>query len=637
MNLENNTLMEEVISTLTQNMESIPDVSDGGAEGPKLLDSEIERVTSSTDSQPERTEQKVQDPIQTKYAQAESVKTEAIQAEVVQADVVQAEPVQAESVETETVDTEKSAPTENQSLQHLETVINTEISHEEEIVVHEDTDELKNKPVEESASVDSLKNNEGEGATESTEIKSVALNQIATEETKLIQGEENEIDDSRVKDFILSKPKEDVEQFSDDDISLDESSDDSSSDSESDSSSSESSDSSDEEEEDKEEVADELEEEDEAATGPITSKNEVSDETAPTLPTDYKIQENSPLELVGTISGIVEKNIIVKANVSGEFRVLKDNSVLCLEDRQVLGPLFETFGRLQAPNYRIKFNTQEEIEKFKDKKGAKVFYVVPDSQFLYTDSIKKLKGTDASNCHDEELPEEEQEFSDDEQELAAKQEKKRKKKQKKTPQATDDEPSKKKQNSKPDQKFVSYGFAANQTPSSLPSTPQYVAQQQHHNPSLHGNAYAQPQQYASNPYGVPFNQVQANPYGQPYAYPQPQPQYYGQPHFQNQAAFQGQQYQVQQNQMQQQYHQYQQPMHYQQPVQQPMHNMGQHPQVPAQYQQAMTGQTNYPQAQWAQPNDAPSTLHQLQQLVANGLTQNQSQQNQNQQQNPEGQ
>ena len=43
-----------------------------------------------------------------------------------------------------------------------------------------------------------------------------------------------------------------------------------------------------------------------------------------------------------------------------------------------------------------------------------MYYVVPDSQFLYTDSIKYIKGTDASNCHDEELPEEEQEYSDDE-------------------------------------------------------------------------------------------------------------------------------------------------------------------------------------------------------------------------------
>ena len=49
-----------------------------------------------------------------------------------------------------------------------------------------------------------------------------------------------------------------------------------------------------------------------------------------------------------------------------------------------------------------------------------MYYVVPDSQFLYTDSIKHIKGTDASNCHDEELPEEEQEYSDDEKELAAK-------------------------------------------------------------------------------------------------------------------------------------------------------------------------------------------------------------------------
>ncbi|CUM64110.1 uncharacterized protein PRCAT00001701001 [Priceomyces carsonii] len=171
-------------------------------------------------------------------------------------------------------------------------------------------------------------------------------------------------------------------------------------------------------------------EEDENSAGPILSKNEIIDEKAPLLPKDYTIPPSAPLELVGEITGIFERNIVIKANISGEFRILKDNSVLCLEDRTLLGPLFETFGRLQAPFYRVKFNSDEEFESFTSKKGAKVYYVVPSSQFLYTDSIKNIKGTDASNCHDEELPEEEQEFSDDERELAAKQVRKKKKKEK---------------------------------------------------------------------------------------------------------------------------------------------------------------------------------------------------------------
>ncbi|ODV67998.1 hypothetical protein HYPBUDRAFT_93192, partial [Hyphopichia burtonii NRRL Y-1933] len=122
--------------------------------------------------------------------------------------------------------------------------------------------------------------------------------------------------------------------------------------------------------------------------GPIHSKNELIDEEAPTLPEDFKIPENAPLEFIGEITGLVEKSVIIKANILGEFRVLKEGSIFCFEDRTLLGPLFETFGKLQSPIYRVKFNNEDQFSKFKDKKGAKIYYVVPESQFLYTDSIK---------------------------------------------------------------------------------------------------------------------------------------------------------------------------------------------------------------------------------------------------------
>ncbi|ODV85034.1 hypothetical protein CANARDRAFT_28754 [[Candida] arabinofermentans NRRL YB-2248] len=164
--------------------------------------------------------------------------------------------------------------------------------------------------------------------------------------------------------------------------------------------------------------------------GPILSKNEVADEKAPEVPEDFKIEQDTPLAYVGDITGMVEKSILIKANTSGEFKVLKEGSILCFEDRTVLGPLFETFGRLQSPVYRVKFNSAEQFEKYKDKKGARVFYVVPSSEFILTNSIKIFKGTDASNWNDEELPEAEQEFSDDEKEALSKSSKKKKKKQK---------------------------------------------------------------------------------------------------------------------------------------------------------------------------------------------------------------
>lgn len=161
--------------------------------------------------------------------------------------------------------------------------------------------------------------------------------------------------------------------------------------------------------------------------GPILSKNEVTEESVDTLPADFKIEPETVINYVGFITGIVEKSIIIKATISAEEKVLDSGTVFCLEDRTPLGYLYEVFGRLQSPVYRVKFNSDEELEPFKEMKGHKVFYIQPSAHFLWTKQIKQMKGTDASNANDEELPEEEQEFSDDEQEAAAKKAKNKRK------------------------------------------------------------------------------------------------------------------------------------------------------------------------------------------------------------------
>lgn len=162
---------------------------------------------------------------------------------------------------------------------------------------------------------------------------------------------------------------------------------------------------------------------------PIKSKNEILDSRVPCLPENYTVDDKTNIQFIGNVSGVVEKNVIITAAKSAEDRVLNEGTVLCFEDRTPVGLLYEVFGRLQSPVYSVKFNTQEEAEKFRGKKGSKVFFVVPTAEFLSTHQIRKFKGSDASNCNDEELPEDEQEFSDDEKEAAAKKKKKRKKRQ----------------------------------------------------------------------------------------------------------------------------------------------------------------------------------------------------------------
>ena len=169
--------------------------------------------------------------------------------------------------------------------------------------------------------------------------------------------------------------------------------------------------------------------EDDGSNGPLRTKNEVVDAPAPELPGDFTLTPEMAIEYVGELSRVVEKSAIVQAAVSGEFRILQENSILCFEDRTILGVLYDTFGRIQLPFYTVKFNEQSKLEDIKTRLGQRVFYVVSASSFLLTDQIK-VKGSDASNLHDEEIPEEEQEYSDDEKEMANKPSKKKKKKPK---------------------------------------------------------------------------------------------------------------------------------------------------------------------------------------------------------------
>ena len=163
---------------------------------------------------------------------------------------------------------------------------------------------------------------------------------------------------------------------------------------------------------------------------PIRSKNEKLVEVAPELPVDYSIPESTPIKYLGTISSIVENNVLVQSAVSAEFQVLREGAILCLENRSPLGILFEIFGRLQSPIFRVKFNNKKELKERSIEKGMNVYYVVPSAQFALTSQIRSIRGTDASNVNDEELPESEQEYSDDEEESRVKRERKRQRRNK---------------------------------------------------------------------------------------------------------------------------------------------------------------------------------------------------------------
>lgn len=149
--------------------------------------------------------------------------------------------------------------------------------------------------------------------------------------------------------------------------------------------------------------------------GQLRTKNEVPEEVIPKP--DVTITPEMKIEHLGDVQAIVENMVLIEAKTSGEYRVLESNSVLCLEDRSVIGVVAETLGRVEQPLYVVRFTNGEEIAKAGLSTGTKVYYSEQHSTFVFTQALKAYKGSDASNLHDEEVGDEEIEFSDDEAEM----------------------------------------------------------------------------------------------------------------------------------------------------------------------------------------------------------------------------
>ena len=146
----------------------------------------------------------------------------------------------------------------------------------------------------------------------------------------------------------------------------------------------------------------------------VRTTNEKPDEIVPepdiTVTADMKIEE------LGFVENVVENIAVIKAKISGEYEVLETGSLLCLEDRSVIGVIAETLGRVQQPYYCVRFTNAAAMNEAGIRQNTKVFWVQEHSTTVFTQPLKAFKGTDASNLHDEEVGDDELEFSDDEAE-----------------------------------------------------------------------------------------------------------------------------------------------------------------------------------------------------------------------------
>ncbi|EJC98727.1 NAF1-domain-containing protein [Fomitiporia mediterranea MF3/22] len=162
----------------------------------------------------------------------------------------------------------------------------------------------------------------------------------------------------------------------------------------------------------------------------LRTKNELVDSSV-TLPEITEIDPQEPLEKVGEIMSIIENVVVVKGLASqnenkASERALDSESLLVFEDRKVLGYIHETFGPTYQPLYQVKFSSAASIDKSMMSVGREVFHAPRRSHFVFPSQLRKMKGSDASNVHDEEVNEDEMEFSDDEAEAAYRQQRKRK-------------------------------------------------------------------------------------------------------------------------------------------------------------------------------------------------------------------
>lgn len=159
----------------------------------------------------------------------------------------------------------------------------------------------------------------------------------------------------------------------------------------------------------------------------VRTKNEQPDEPEP-KPEIIITAEDIVLPL-GLVQHIVEGTLVViEALRDGNaVTILDRGTVLCKEDRTVLGVIHDTIATVHKPMYILKCRNEEELKAAGLERGAQIWYAKSHAVFVFPSQLEKEKGSDASNLYDEEVGPEEVEYSDDEQEQAHKREKKNKK------------------------------------------------------------------------------------------------------------------------------------------------------------------------------------------------------------------
>jgi H/ACA ribonucleoprotein complex non-core subunit NAF1 len=142
---------------------------------------------------------------------------------------------------------------------------------------------------------------------------------------------------------------------------------------------------------------------------------------------DITITPNMKITHLGKIEHFVGNIAVILGNTSAHDEVMEIESVLCNDQREVIGVIQDAMCKVDEPRYIVAFADAEEHEKLGLQIGSDVYYVDAHSKTVFTKGLRG-KGTDASNIHDEEVGEDEMDFSDDEKEAEYKKKNKQSKK-----------------------------------------------------------------------------------------------------------------------------------------------------------------------------------------------------------------
>ncbi|KAJ9137449.1 H/ACA ribonucleoprotein complex non-core subunit NAF1 [Pleurostoma richardsiae] len=159
------------------------------------------------------------------------------------------------------------------------------------------------------------------------------------------------------------------------------------------------------------------------ASAQVRTKHEQAEE--PDQKPDITITAEEEVALLGSVAHIVEgTQVVINAQTDTQNSVVLDSgSILCKEDRTVVGVVHDTIATVHRPVYLMLFSSVDDVAAAGIVKDLQIWYPTQHAKYVFPGQLRQQKGSDASNLHDEEVGPEEMEFSDDEQEQAHKREK----------------------------------------------------------------------------------------------------------------------------------------------------------------------------------------------------------------------